>query len=364
MGPGLLAFVVTILAMLSLRPVAVSIGLVDKPGGRKTHHGEIPITGGLAMLAGIAFGLGAVPGSLGSDFAFLLAASLLVFVGAIDDRFDLSPRIRLVAQVCAGLVMVMVAGYELVSLGNVLGTGEIVTGTFSSLLTITATVAAINAYNMMDGMDGLAGGLACVGLGTLAIAGIITGHSDSAVSLGIIVAAICGFLIFNLPAGFNRPLRSFMGDAGSTLLGFSIAWFGVKFSQGEDAAISPVTMLWVTTVPLMELFTSFIRRIRTGRSPFSADADHFHHMLVRAGFSVRATFLVLIGTELVFSVIGVSLMLLEVPEVLSLALLLLMTVPTSYSLFHAERMLRFIPVSLRRSFGQRFDVPVEAKDRG
>jgi len=197
-------------------------------------------------------------------------------------------------------------------------------------------------------MDGLAGGLAIVGLGTLALGATLAGQPEQAMPVVVLVAVIGGFLLFNLPLQFNRPVRAFMGDAGSTFLGFSIAWFGVQFSQGEGAPLKPIMILWASSVPLMELFSSSIRRLAAGRSPLSADADHFHHSLVRAGFSVRATFLTLIGLEILLSTVGFALTFGGVSEHVSFMLFVTLTVTASIALVRPERLLPLLPRTLWR----------------
>jgi UDP-GlcNAc:undecaprenyl-phosphate GlcNAc-1-phosphate transferase len=78
-----------------------------------------------------------------------------------------------------------------------------------------------------------------------------------------------------------------MGDAGSTLLGFMVAWIGLKLAHGPTPAISPVTALWIAALPIFDLFISFGRRIAKGQNPLHPDSEHMHHILFRAGFSVR-----------------------------------------------------------------------------
>ena len=335
MGAVILAATMTILGMLVLRPVAIVTGLVDRPGGRKMHQGDVPVIGGMAMYLGAAFGLTALQEPLGPDAYFLLGGVLLLGVGVIDDRFYLSPWIRLVAHICAGLLMTEAAGLQLASLGSVFGEQSFELGRWSLLVTLVATAAAVNAYNMMDGMDGLAGGMACVALGSLAAVSLLMGNPESAGTLAVLVAAIAGFLVFNLPLGFNQPVRVFMGDAGSTFLGFAVAWFGIKLTQGEGAVIPPVTVLWITAVPLMELAASFTRRIVQGKSPFSADAEHFHHVLRGCGLTVRATFSVLFGLQLVFSGIGIGLTLGGAPDYVSLSALLVCVLLSAIALFNS-----------------------------
>ena len=138
---------------------------------------------------------------------------------------------------------------------------------------------------MVDGIDGLAGSLALVAL--LAIAVIAGSAHDALVATLIIAIAVVAFLVFNFPTIRNRGMRCFMGDAGSTLLGFMIVWVTLGVSQGEGRVISPVYCLWFASIPVYDLLTCFVRRALRGKSPFTPGRDHFHHALRRGGFGVR-----------------------------------------------------------------------------
>src|SRR6516162_10802506 len=113
------------LAIVALRPIAIAVDLVDRPGGRKIHHGDIPVVGGLAMFLGIVLGVGLVPLPGAGPGAFLAGCAILVTVGLIDDRFDLSPWTRLPGQIAAAVVLVIGPGAMGVTLGNLFGTGVV-----------------------------------------------------------------------------------------------------------------------------------------------------------------------------------------------------------------------------------------------
>src|SRR5215472_4174334 len=137
------------LAIVALRPVAIAVDLVDRPGGRKTHHGEIPVVGGLAMFLGIVLGVGLLRFSAASAGPFLAACAILVTVGLIDDRFDLSPWTRLPGQIAAVFVLIVGSGAMVMTLGNPFGTGVINFSELGALaFTIFIVISAINAFNM------------------------------------------------------------------------------------------------------------------------------------------------------------------------------------------------------------------------
>jgi UDP-GlcNAc:undecaprenyl-phosphate GlcNAc-1-phosphate transferase len=348
-GPAAAGFFICLLAIFALRPVAIAIDLIDRPGGRKTHHGEVPIVGGLAMLLGVVLGVGLLPLPDASGNAFLAACTLLVTVGLIDDRFDLSPWARLPVQMVAAVVLAFGAGDVVVTLGDPLGTGPIeFSSTGSVVFTILICIAAINAFNMLDGMDGLAGAIALIALIALTYLSWTHGMGvASGVSL-VIAAAVCAFLIFNFPTRLNRSMRCFMGDSGSTLLGFSVAWLCIQVSQTPSNGVAPVTTLWIVAFPLYELIWSTVRRIVRGVSPFKADSDHFHHLLLRAGFGVRGAFAVSVSLASLLALFGILAERFDLPDSYSFLLLIAAGVGVVRLMYRAELLWKLMPESLRR----------------
>ena len=299
---ALAAFAVTATLLLALRPLAALVGLVDRPGGRKLHHGDVPLVGGVAMFVGVALVVAGGEHLGHNELMLLLTSAFMVFLGALDDRFDLQPRLRLLAHVSAAIVLVYGTRFSVPDLGNLLGFGVIPLGLLALPFTVVATVALINAFNMLDGLDGLAGGTALVTfIGIAAIAVMHTAPTSLLMSTSMI-GALLAFLIFNMPAQFNRAVRVFMGDAGSTFIGFVLAGVGLTLVQPSRADIEPVVVLWLMPIPIFELFASTARRMLDGMPVSTADTGHFHHRFIRAGFSVRAVF---VG-YLLFSLFGVS----------------------------------------------------------
>jgi UDP-GlcNAc:undecaprenyl-phosphate GlcNAc-1-phosphate transferase len=349
-GAGLACFFATLLAMLALRPVAVVVELVDKPGGRKTHRGEIPVVGGIAMFIGCIFGIGLLPSNQFITASLLSAAALVVLVGMLDDRFEISPIARLTAHLVAALVVLVTSSdLAITSLGRPFGDSVV---RFSELggaaFTCVAIVGAINAFNMLDGMDGIAGTLAFNAL--LALVWLTSMSGDQMIGgLSIVLSgAVAAFLIFNIPAKFNRRLRCFMGDAGSTLLGFLLACMCISASQGQGATISPTTMLWIVAIPLYELLWTTMRRILNGRSPFRPDRAHFHHKLLDAGFGVRGAFFVLICIGAMLSLAGIAIHFFEVSDGLSFLLWLTSGVGMVLLMHNAKLLWHILPERLRR----------------
>lgn len=342
-----IGFVVTIVAVLGLRPIARTIDLVDRPGGHKTDHGNVPLVGGLAMFIGIVAGLGFVQPPVMAGISLVGVSAILVAIGLLDDRFALSHWMRLAVHLAAAVALIAGTGALVRHLGNPFGLGELrLHGVGVYIFTVLLITAAINAFNMLDGMDGLAGVTALMAFTGMAVVGWLEGHHGEEMTIcAVAAAAVCGFLVFNVPLRYVGGMRCFMGDAGSTLLGAVVVWLGIRTSQNPVASpMHPVTVLWIVGLPVFELFWTVIRRVSRGRSPMMADREHFHHLLVGGGFSVRAAFFTFVLINLAFVGTGVVLDLLDVPDVVSLALLVLSGVLMVRAMYRAHRVVQWLPV--------------------
>lgn len=310
----LLAFLVTIFIIHLLRPVARKLELVDMVGGRKQHAGNIPLIGGMAIFAGFLFALLTFNISLLPFRPLLAAAGLLVFVGVLDDFRELTPRSRLFAQLLAAIIIVMWGDICLRNLGDLFNFGDITLSYLSVLVTIIAVVGVINAVNMTDGLDGLAGGLVFIQLALMAFICFHASFINNFHMLILILATLFGFLIFNFPFWPKKQASVFLGDAGSMLLGLLLVWFAVSLTQAPNKAVAPVTMLWIMTLPLYDLFTSIIRRIVKRQSMFQADCGHFHHIFQIAGYKKATITYIMCALSLLLGIMGLLMNYNQVPQ--------------------------------------------------
>jgi UDP-GlcNAc:undecaprenyl-phosphate GlcNAc-1-phosphate transferase len=164
----------------------------------------------------------------------------------------------------------------------------------------------------------------------------------------VFIGAIAAFLVFNLPARFNREMRCFMGDAGSMLLGFAVVWLCVRVSQQASDTVSPTTMLWLVALPMYELLWTTLRRLARGVSPFLADRDHFHHLLIRGGLGVRGAFTVFVTLAALLVGFGCVLNNLRAPDSVSVLLFAVAGVGVTWLMTRVDLLLPFIPAALRR----------------
>src|SRR5215510_214133 len=180
--------------MFALRPLAIAVGLVDVPGGRKRHGVPVPVIGGIAMSIGLGLGTNLIDHPE-SWSPILLGVYLLAVVGTIDDRFDLPANVRLIAQSCAALLVVFASGVVVTDLGEFFG-HSLSLGPLAVPFTILFVLTLVNSFNFIDGIDGLCGGLALLSLVVLAALSYGTPLFPLVMAAASVVA---GFLLFNLP---------------------------------------------------------------------------------------------------------------------------------------------------------------------
>jgi UDP-GlcNAc:undecaprenyl-phosphate GlcNAc-1-phosphate transferase len=326
--PALVAFAVTMLAMWVLVRIAPRIGLLDEPeagpDARKRHAVPTPVVGGLAMLLAC---LAASPLTLplSRHLVGLGVASLIVVViGVYDDRHDVRWYWRLGWQMVAGLVIALWGGARIEELGAAFGLASLNLGLWSIPFTVFATVGLINAMNMIDGADGLAGSLGLAALVMLCAASIYAGNDRLAERVLIVCGALAAFLWWNLRFPGRARARAFMGDAGSGFLGLVIAWVAFRLTQNDGHPVNPVLALWLLPIPVMDCLVLIVRRLKEGRSPFSAGNDHIHHLMAEAGFRPMQVVGLLVVFSLVTGLVAGQAMRLDVPHPVLLSLYLLL----------------------------------------
>ncbi|WP_053979368.1 undecaprenyl-phosphate alpha-N-acetylglucosaminyl 1-phosphate transferase [Marinagarivorans algicola] len=341
------AFLVTVAAVKVIRPLAVSVGLVDKPGGRKQHDGAIPLIGGLAMFVGLFLSSYIMLEQPTFVRVFMLGGAMIVFMGAMDDRYDISARFRLVAQLLIAALFVYGLKLGVASFGNLLGLGEIRLGWLGYPFALVAIIAVINAVNMLDGIDGLVGGLGLTSFMGLALLYFGASGLNTAWLCFALVGALMGFLVFNLwgKPSHKRFKKVFMGDAGSMFVGLALAVLLLYGASEQTAAFKPVTALWFVLLPLTDMITLMYRRVKRGKSPLSPDRTHIHHILMRAGFNSRQTLYIMLFVQLVLVCMGMMFNYLPGAEAISFSCCLVFVL--AYQLL-MKRSWRFIRWNKRR----------------
>jgi UDP-GlcNAc:undecaprenyl-phosphate GlcNAc-1-phosphate transferase len=306
-------FLATGLLIFLLKPIARRFGLVDHPGSRKTHAEPTPLVGGAAItLAALATAVFVLP--MTRDVVALGAASMLMLVvGTIDDRFDINWRIRITAQAVAALVLFIWGGVRVEWIGGALGFPTHILGVLSLPFTILATVGITNAINWADGVDGLAGSLCLAAFAMLIAASIYAGNAPLANDLVLMAGCVMGFLAFNLRTPWRPRASVFLGD-GAEILGLWIAWASFRLTQTPGHPVTPVLAPFLIAPPVIDCLVLIVRRLRARRSPFFADRNHLHHLLLDAGLSSTSVVVALTGLTLAIGFVAANARRIHVPE--------------------------------------------------
>jgi UDP-GlcNAc:undecaprenyl-phosphate GlcNAc-1-phosphate transferase len=316
------AFLVAMAVAALLTPVAKRfarrIGAIDFPRARGLSQEPTPRLGGLAILAGVLVAaliwlpgtihLGAVPhaptgfGGAVHTWAIVAGACVITLVGAIDDWRGLPPAVKLIGQIAAAVIAVEggvnVNDVTLPFVGSLQFPNE------GGVLSGIWLVGLMNVVNFSDGVDGLAAGLCTIdGVAFSIIIFDLRGGSEAAAVLAALTAGgSLGFLFHNFP-----PAKVFMGDSGANLLGYLLGVVAVIGSLKTGAVIALAVPLMILAVPFLDTGFVVAKRLKYGRKPWSADANHFHHRMARIGFSQRKTVAYLYGWTALLAGVAIAL---------------------------------------------------------
>lgn len=342
----LTSFSLAYIAIKLFKPIAISVGLVDKPNERKHHKGHIPLIGGISIFVAVLFSsLIWLPNTIELRM-YLIASAMMVFIGAIDDKKDISVRIRIVGQIIIASLMIYGVGAYISNLGNLFAIGNVDLGVGGIFFTYFCIIVTINAFNMIDGIDGLIGSLSINTFLSIAVLFLISGKQDLISYPLILAVATLPYLIFNLGLFQNRARKIFMGDAGSMFIGLSVIWLLTMGTQGENPTFRPVTALWLAALPLMDMLAIVIRRVRKGQNPFKPDRDHLHHIFMRVGMSDRQALLVITIVAALLSSIGILGEYFHVQEWIMFTSFIVLFVIYSLTLQHIWKVITFFRKSI------------------
>ncbi len=300
------ACITTALLLVMLRPVAVNIGLVDRPNLRKTHAVEMPLIGGIAMVIGLALSSLLLPISLEIYRILFFVIGLLAIVGVLDDHQDIAPKTKFVAQFIAAIILVSGENISVHHIGDILNMGDpIYLSTFKYPLTIIAVVGVINAFNMVDGLDGLAGGLALTALLSISALLLLGGANDEMYLLLIVATVILTFLFFNVEWFLGQKRQVFMGDAGSMFIGLIVVYALLKASLGDKPPVRVTAAPWIIGLPLLDLIGVLVLRILKKSPVYLPDRLHIHHVLLDWGMGKSSVLFFLLTIQILFCMVGV-----------------------------------------------------------
>lgn len=316
----IVSFAFTFTTTPLVRRFAFKIGAIDIPkDNRRMHKKPTPRIGGLAIIFGFTVATLCFAQPSRQLYGTLAGAAIIAVMGVIDDCKNLPAKLKFVIQIIAALVVVFAGDIKIDVFTNPNFLSDNPYWVLPEWLSVTLTVIWIvfitNAVNFIDGLDGLAAGVSAIMSISLVFISIRVGEYSIAI-LGIALMGSCfGFLPFN----FN-PAKIFMGDTGSTFLGFMLATLSIQGVFKSYAVISFAVPLLILGLPLFDALFAMIRRILRGQSPMTADRGHLHHRLVDMGFSQKQTVFILYAIS---GVLGITAVLLAESGVLRALLLVI-----------------------------------------
>lgn len=285
------ACVISFCATPLVKVFAEKVGAVDVPkDDRRMHKNPIPRLGGLAIFFGFMFSF-LILGNLDEiTKGVLLGSILIVVLGVIDDIVPLDAKLKFFVQIIAASIPVF-CGMRIELISNFIpfiNKLYINLGPFSVPITILLIVGITNSVNLIDGLDGLAVGVSTISAFTILAISILTGQAYIAVLVSSLSGACVGFIPYN----FN-PAKIFMGDTGSTFLGYILACASIMGLFKYYAIISFAIPFLILGLPIFDTLFAMIRRILNGQNPMQADRGHVHHKLIDFGFSQKQTVAIL-----------------------------------------------------------------------
>jgi UDP-GlcNAc:undecaprenyl-phosphate/decaprenyl-phosphate GlcNAc-1-phosphate transferase len=303
------AAVAALLTPVTMR-LARAAGAIDEPRERGLSERPTPLLGGLAIFGGaLVAALIWLPAGYHSEHQLwhgvLIAAAVITLVGALDDRFDLPPFVKLGGQVLAAVIAVhfgvVVKAITLPFVGQLAFPNAGITNA-GPLLTVIGLVAMMNVVNFSDGVDGLAAGVCVIIAAAMAVIAFDLSRPQPGVLAALTAGAALGFLLFNFP-----PASSFMGDCGANLLGLLMGVITVEAAVKTAAVVSFVLPLILLAVPFLDTTFVVLKRLKYKQPIYRSDTEHFHHRMARIGFSNRRTIAYLYAWTLMLAGLALAL---------------------------------------------------------
>ena len=297
-------FTAALVALIStpvVRSLAFRVGAVDVPkDGRRMHDHPIPRMGGLAIFFGFILSVLIFLPLTSELQGMLLGGVVIVILGILDDIYSLPALPKFFTQIGAALIAVLHGNrIEFLSNPNIFSSEPFwELGWLAVPITVFCIVGITNAVNLIDGLDGLACGVSTISSMTLLVIALIVLEPDAALLMGALSGACIGFLPYNL-----NPAKIFMGDTGSTFLGFILAVVSIQGLFKFYAIISFAVPFLMLGLPIFDTCFAILRRVSHGQSPMSPDRGHIHHRLIDMGFSQKQAVAVL---YIISAILGLS----------------------------------------------------------
>ncbi len=296
----LVTYIVSFLLVFLTKKIAIHVNALDYPNERKVHKKPMPRLGGLAIYGAFLFGY-IMYGTINTQMISILISSfILVLLGVFDDIKPIRAKVKLLVQIVVALIVVLY-GKLYFSEISILGLKLFLPIWLNKAIAVFFIVGAINAINLIDGLDGLCAGISSIYFITISIIALILNKMNGldTILCIIMLGSTLGFLTHNFP-----PAKVFMGDCGSTFLGFMIAVIALLGFKGATftSLVIPVVIL---AVPIFDTLFAILRRIIKHKSIDEPDMNHLHHQLLKMKFSPKVTMLIIYGIDILFSTVSI-----------------------------------------------------------
>ncbi|MBI9039395.1 MAG: undecaprenyl/decaprenyl-phosphate alpha-N-acetylglucosaminyl 1-phosphate transferase [Bacteroidales bacterium] len=304
----ILSFLITYISIPTIVSVAKTKHLVDEPSGRTSHNGSIPTLGGIAIFAGILISLLIfIDLRLFSSIQYITPGLLILFfIGLKDDILSISWKKKLLGQIIAALIVILLGDIRITNLHGFFGVYEI-GYLLSVLLSLFIFIVIINCFNLIDGIDGLSAGMGIIASIVLGVWFFIINNNQYFILSFGITGSLLAYFYFNV---FSKKNKIFMGDTGALIIGFLIAVLIIEFNEYNIGLNSiyaiksaPAVSIGILFVPLFDTLRVFIIRISRKKSPFHPDMEHLHHKLIKIGNSHFKATMILLGINILFIII-------------------------------------------------------------
>jgi UDP-N-acetylmuramyl pentapeptide phosphotransferase/UDP-N-acetylglucosamine-1-phosphate transferase len=301
------SFIITFLAIPVVMQIAEQKNLYDIPDERKVHTRLVASLGGIGIFAGFLLAsLLSIQGYLNPEFQYFFAAALVIFfVGLKDDIMILSATKKFIGQIIAASILIHLGGIRLDSMHGLLGFDLLPEG-FGLALSYLTIIVVINSFNLIDGIDGLASSLCILTMIVFGSYFFAIGYQAYALLAFSLGGSLIAFVIFN-----HHPAKIFMGDSGSLMIGLVNAILVIKFINVANAPFVAIQIpasvaigFSVLMVPLLDTLRVFSIRIINGRSPFTPDRNHVHHLFLDNGLSHSAVTFACVGINIGFIILA------------------------------------------------------------
>lgn len=298
-GPFITAFLISLIGIPPIIWFANKNGIVDKPNGRKVHKKPVPLLGGMAIFVAFTVSLLIFIGFNIKTISIVFCSIILVSLGLVDDIYDIEAKKKLIVQICCAVITV-VSGIK-VNVGEYITENIYMAFMIDSFISICWIIGIINAVNLIDGLDGLAGGVSIIA----SVAFMIVLKKKGLDGMGYIIAlslagSILGFLFYNF-----YPAKIFMGDMGSTFIGFLLAVLGIASLDVPSNPASIFAPIIILAVPIFDTGLAIVRRMMRKQPIFNADKNHLHHCILEKGFTQKQTVAIIYVFALLVALIGV-----------------------------------------------------------